>query len=662
MKTNTYYKSVIILLGIIISLNINAQSVDSVFYYNESGQQEWWYIQKDVYAFRTINGLPYTGTDANMSVVDQKYHEPNTPRKLNIMEFKPTSTDPQKVTEKNKVRIKPTFECEFPVITKEKTLDKSFNKWKTVDDYILIVFRDSYISSSDVSQFAIRNDLILVHQPSNALPQDYSWTYIFRLGPTRCGSSDPITVAKEIYVNESAIVKISEPNIRTFTSDVCMTVNEMSLDAARPNKLWHIENTGLPVWLTFSGTIDADADICECWGDGYNGNGIKVADIDYYGFEFTHEDMLGKFQNGWNCISDIPLTTTTIVDPTKGHGMMVSGIIAANANNNIGVAGAAFGSTVIPYLISGSPSEVIIALQKALPDGADVINMSFSSTVDDNAVHNEIINLVNTGRPNPWDPTIKNGTVLIGSAGNSINSATPFYPAAYPEVIGVGASNPDDYRGTQGDGWGWATGSGSNYGPFYEVVAPGTKITSLDYMGSSGYTSGNYDTRQGTSFSAPIVSSIAAILLSKNYTLTWSQVRSAIINNAEKVRPSTYNYNYNMSDPGRSFEMQYGRVSCIATLQSVVAGINDVTSPPIDINVFNSSGNELTIYYNLNGKEKQISLIIYDALGRQVSSTILQGEYHEAKINTDKFGTGIYFIGFYSGRNGLIKSHKFFKQ
>ena len=533
---------------------------------------------------------------------------------------------------------------------------------------ILVVFKDPNISLVDVQAFATRNDLILDHSPSSSLPQGYSWTYIFKIGPPRC-NMDPATTAGDVFVSEINIVKIVEGDRKAFTPDACLNINEFSLGASNgiPDYLWHIRNEGNVVNLAGqSGTNDADADICECWGEGFKGNGIKVAVIDFFGFDFGHVDMAGQFLNGFNFIDTLPITGTTIADPTRSHAMQTSGLIAAIADNNNSVAGVAHQAKIIPYLFDGNLGHAVLAIEQSVIDDADIVNMSWSIEFGIVPVlENAISNAVNTGRINPVTLSDTLGIIFVGSAGNNNNDTSTFYPAMSQFVIGVGGTNPDDFRGEKGDGWGtWTNTSGdtadpagSNFGPFYEVVAPAAEVTSTHYAP-------NISTSTGTSWAAPIVSGIAAILLSKNNELTWDEVRDTIIAGAEQVNTGTYDYNEVPGDPGRSLEMQYGRVNCFNSLQSigVSIGVEENATNPLagKINVYNKSNDELVIAYELESTNDNVSVSVYDMLGREMIVLLLPANQNRASLSIEHLKKGVYVLGFYTKQGG-VKSHKFIK-
>lgn len=375
-----------------------------------------------------------------------------------------------------------------------------------------------------------------------------------------------------------------EPNIYNRNGQTCLVVDEMNLSPGGTQGSWFIRNTGAVVWSFTNGTNDADADLCECWSSGYTGQGIKLADIDAAILEFDHPD-LATITNAYN--------TTTLSEEfnnfslgTSGHSMNVLGVMGATPNNtNLGqrfAVGAAYGADLYAYIGSSvNGAEIVAGLQRALVDQVDVINMSFRLPAT--AFLNIELDLhITDGRVDASAPNGAWGTVLVAASGNDDLSASNF-PANHPNVIGVGGSNPNDYRASSnppdGEGWTMNPGAGSTYGPpnnNYDVVAPMELIMTVDPV--SGGLVGDYTITSGTSFSSPIVASIAAMVLEKNSNLTYAEVRQAIRDGAEKVHPSDYDYNTYPGNPGYNDEMFYGRVSCSNAIGQVTANVNNLAS------------------------------------------------------------------------------------
>lgn len=223
---------------------------------------------------------------------------------------------------------------------------------------------------------------------------------------------------------------------------------------------------------------------------------ITVAVIDT-GVCMNHEDLEGRvLDNGYDFVDndDDP-------DDVFGHGCSVAGIIAANIDNGIGIAGFANNSSILPIRVlgpngSGSMADVAKGIVYAADNGADIINLSLGSFVGSQAEKDAI------------DYAVNAGVLVIASAGNS-GGTLPGYPARYDNVVAVGAIDSDGSRS-----------SFSNKGG--DIWGPGRDIHTI-------YLNDTYKALNGTSFSAPYVSAMAAVLLGMGEELhldggdmTWS--------------------------------------------------------------------------------------------------------------------------------------------
>jgi thermitase len=186
----------------------------------------------------------------------------------------------------------------------------------------------------------------------------------------------------------------------------------------------------------------------------------------------------------------------------NGHGTHVAGTIAASANNATGVTGVAFNS---PLAIckalhgvagSGSTSGVANCITYLAGKGAKVISMSLgggaSSTLQAAATN-----------------ATNQGALLIAAAGNDGNSTVNF-PAGYPEVVSVAATDRNDARA-----------SFSNANADVEIAAPGVDITST-------WNDGAYNTISGTSMATPHVAGAAALIRFENPGFTVAQTRTKL--------------------------------------------------------------------------------------------------------------------------------------
>jgi hypothetical protein len=201
---------------------------------------------------------------------------------------------------------------------------------------------------------------------------------------------------------------------------------------------------------------------------------------------------------GWNWANDCP----NIFDD-NGHGTHVAGIAGAEPNNDTGVAGQGWTYRFMMILkvldseADGQSSSIAEGIFYAATKGAKVINLSLGSYNPSALIRNSI------------DFAHGSGCVIIAAIGND-DTDLPFYPAAYENVIAVGATDGEDLRA-------WF----SNRGTYIDVVAPGNDIYSTLPGDSYGWGS-------GTSMAAPHVSGLAALMLSANPGMGAEWVRDII--------------------------------------------------------------------------------------------------------------------------------------
>ncbi|MEV5965468.1 S8 family serine peptidase [Kribbella sp. NPDC051952] len=228
--------------------------------------------------------------------------------------------------------------------------------------------------------------------------------------------------------------------------------------------------------------------------------GSQIVAVLDTGVDAGHPDLVGHLATGYNATSP---NRGPIDD--NGHGTMTLGIIAAGANNRAGVAGVGWNVKAMPVKVlasDGSGYDVDIAegIDWAVAHGAKVINMSLSGPGDNVVLHDAVIRAANRG------------VVVVAAAGND-GSDVVQYPAAYPEVIAVGATNA-----------GGVLTDFSSYGDWVDIAAPGWDIlsTGVRSMTPSGYEPYWYCT--GTSCSSPIVAGVAAMVKNKWPSFTAAQV------------------------------------------------------------------------------------------------------------------------------------------
>src|SRR3954470_1437201 len=235
-------------------------------------------------------------------------------------------------------------------------------------------------------------------------------------------------------------------------------------------------------------TIEADAAHATS-----TGSGATVAVIDT-GVLASHEDLAGRLLPGYDFVDND-------ADPNdgNGHGTHVTGIVAANAGNGIGIEGVAPGAKVMPIRVldndgSGTGEDVAKGIDYAVAHNADVINLSLGG---------DAIGTI-LGGDDAFTKAVQNaldkGVVVIAAAGND---TAPFceQPAVSGAILCVGAVDRRNMR--------------SFYSSSGDLVAPGgSSLGGSDEDIISTYNDGKYAEIAGTSQATPHVSGVAALLVS----------------------------------------------------------------------------------------------------------------------------------------------------
>jgi len=265
---------------------------------------------------------------------------------------------------------------------------------------------------------------------------------------------------------------------------------------------------------------------------------IRIAILDT-GVDLNHPDLRPNFvfipPNNTVLGFDATGNSSNGASTDLAHGTASAGIAAARGNNNIGIAGVAHSSRILPVRVATravgwdvtESNFIRIGIEWAVANGADVISMSFTCDETD-ALNTAIVNAASSGRVNNL------GTVLVAGSGN-----VRFFPVAYPakhaNVISVGATDNQGYRAPF-----------SSHGQNLNIVAPGVNIFTTGMLGGADYETvindginGVYFTSYtGTSPAAPHVAGVAALILSVNPDLKAQQVRNIIEYTANRELPN----------------------------------------------------------------------------------------------------------------------------
>ena len=207
--------------------------------------------------------------------------------------------------------------------------------------------------------------------------------------------------------------------------------------------------------------------------------------------------------NGWDF-----LYASSSLQDENGHGTEVAGVAAATGANGQGISGVCWGCRIMPVKVMQPTgivnySDLARGIAYAAAKGAHVINLSLGGYANSRTLHTVI-------------QSAAQSAVIVAGAGND-GTTTPFYPAAYPEVLAVAAIDAGGQRATF-----------SNHGDWVDVVAPGVDVLTT-------FDSGTWGAASGTSLAAPVVSGVAGLVKTQHPDWTPAQVAAQVRQTASPV-------------------------------------------------------------------------------------------------------------------------------
>lgn len=360
-------------------------------------------------------------------------------------------------------------------------------------------------------------------------------------------------------------------------------IYEMELNTNDPyfKDQWALKNTGQD-----GGTIGADIKIESAWNFTKGSSLVKIAVLDC-GVDISHPDLDGCWYLGYDAtgLGSAGVPNYDIIN--NYHGTLCAGLIFAQTDNNIGIAGVSpncklisvrIGTTnILGTLTNTSTTKIADGINYAFQTAyADILSNSWNDDFD-NVIEISIKNAVNNGRNGK-------GCLVFFAAGNDNSSVS--FPASLSEVIAVGATGNMDYKA-----------SFSNYGENLDLSAPGLNIISTDVSGIYGANaSGDYHTDSGTSFSCPIAAGVMGLILSINPYLTQLEARRILESTCDKVGGYTYYSDISGQPNGTwSSALGYGRINAYKAV--LKAKLPDLI--PVDQSLSTyliQSGSSLTAY------------------------------------------------------------------
>jgi subtilisin family serine protease len=305
------------------------------------------------------------------------------------------------------------------------------------------------------------------------------------------------------------------------------------------------------------------------WDSTTGGSSVKIAVIDT-GFALSHEDMSsrwatnsgesggGKETNGldddsngkvddwrgWDFAQSDNNPNAGSTNPSSSsaaHGTITSGLVGATGNNGIGVASVNWGAKILPVQAlsdsgTGYTEDVALAIRYAVDQGAHIISMSLGTNATDPYVESAL------------NYASANNVLVLAAAGNDGCNCV-LYPARYPAVIAVGATDSTDNRA-----------SFSSYGSSLDIMAPGSGSIRAPAWSSGNQTTAYSNNISGTSISTPIVAGAAGLVKTLNPSMTPSQLTAALVENADKLA--------GMGGQSRTDAYGYGRLNARASISN----------------------------------------------------------------------------------------------
>lgn len=288
------------------------------------------------------------------------------------------------------------------------------------------------------------------------------------------------------------------------------------------------------------------------WGKSFIGKNVVVAIIDS-GVNIEHSDLVdniwrNKFEiagngkdddkngfiddvYGWDFVNNIPdpkpKITETGGEDGLNHGTMIAGIIGASVNNEIGVSGVSSNVKLMTLRSlnengEGKINDVVRAIDYAINNGADIINLSFSGLG------------YNKGFEEAVERANRAGVIVVAAAGNSNSDLDeePLYPACFKGsgkkniVVSVGSTDTLDQKAT-------FSSFGQNC---VDISAPGISFFSTYFYDDKNNKEKEYNGYwSGTSMSAAVVSGSLALIKEANPKLSSEQVLEILFKSADDI-------------------------------------------------------------------------------------------------------------------------------
>lgn len=395
------------------------------------------------------------------------------------------------------------------------------------------------------------------------------------------------TTKREIKEMEDAIDDLQEDqkveeviNNELYTADSIETISEVvvpeQIEYIEPNYILKATGINDPYYAGYGqylNTINAPY----VWEKGMYGGDVVVAVLDS-GVKENHEDFESDtFVAEHNTL--VVGDDQSDVTDNSGHGTAVAGIIAAAQNNGKGLTGVMPDVNIMPVKVldlrpnpetgkietAGTLDDVVEGIDYAVDNGASVINMSFGTDESSNTLEDAC------------NAAAARGVILIAAAGN--DAQTPFreggrinpieYPAAFSSVVSVGSVNLDK-----------AWSIFSNYNQYVALSAPGEELRLM-------WKNGGYVISSGTSFAAPQVSAMAAMVKQMDPSVNYAGFMKIVAATSTDRGTKGHDpyYGYGLMNLKKAYDYMAGDISAYEASLSTVSYVYNgkVKTPSVTI-------------------------------------------------------------------------------
>lgn len=347
--------------------------------------------------------------------------------------------------------------------------------------------------------------------------------------------------------SQGTVVTAEIPEEMSVSEAIDAATEDKNVSYAQPNYKYELaENNGAaPVDVETEGVLTNDlyvrsgstyylnnARVPDAWETARSNKSVTVAVFDT-GCRLDHEDLKGNVLSNlaYDAFYEQKLTVNNFGGDPVGHGTHVSGLIAAQAGNGLGIAGTSYNANILPIKIcddngKGATTSVLLKgiyyCQRLIGEGKltnlRVINicMGYYATSDsfmtDYALETQLEDLA-----------YGFNILSVCAGGNGDSRGTPYTIAHYPSDFDVCLSVTALNRNGSNCSW-------SDYNMAKDISAPGENIYSTYNRNAKSYV-----TLSGTSMAAPIVSGICALLWSRNLNWSVEQIREAVEITADPI-------------------------------------------------------------------------------------------------------------------------------